>query len=152
MEDRNYVDEDEEMDDVGDETDEDQEMDFAEQTGSEDTSETGDEEEDDLEDEPDAGNAGWDEDVEDEDADMMQQARDNEEDGDGDADEAEEDDEDGEDDERMMWEVWACVALLRISADRFSQDINDIHGHRDPEAAGDEADEDEEGAGKFCIL
>lgn len=100
-----YNDEDEEMQDV-DESDVEEDMDFADQTDSEDTSNT--DEEDDLEEDNDVtGEVGWDQgDDEDEDEDDLVPNEDeaNEDDEGGD-DEDREDEGGDEGDEEMIWQV-----------------------------------------------
>ncbi|KAI3618920.1 ubiquitin-protein ligase [Moniliophthora roreri] len=142
MEDMNYN-EDEDMDEDDDDGDGDEEMDFGEETGSEDTSAT--EEEDETEEIEDEGDSReiWDEGDEDEDEDEDEERDEGDEDlvhdqGDEDQEEGEEEGEgerneddlaDGED---MMWQ--------------------DIRGEIDTEDVVDEVDEEDEGGGPIQII
>ncbi|KAK7472586.1 E3 ubiquitin-protein ligase tom1 [Stygiomarasmius scandens] len=121
------MDEDEEMDE-GDE-----EMEFGEETGSEDTSDTGDEDEEaEIEDENGRGEV-WDEEEEDEDEEDMaqeEQGEENEEEDEGTDDQGDEEVDEAE--REMMWEG--------------------VPGDMDPEEIADEVDEEEEGGGPIQII
>ncbi|KAK0485978.1 hypothetical protein IW261DRAFT_1662959 [Armillaria novae-zelandiae] len=132
MEDVHFNGEDDMHEDDDDDDDDDEEMDFADETGSEDTSNTADEgDDDDLEEQVPHGD-GWEPDEEEDEEDLVH----NEDEDDNDEEDEDEDDrrddiEGAEGDEEMIWQ--------------------DIHGVN-PDNGGDDGDDEDEVAGPIQII
>ncbi|KAF5386145.1 hypothetical protein D9615_002574 [Tricholomella constricta] len=136
MDDAHYGDEDEMDEDEGDE-DEDVEMDFGEETGSEDTSNTEDEGEEDV-DETRGSGEEWD-DGEEEEEDLVEN-EDEEDDEEGDDHHVEDEGED-EDEEDMMWQVRGLKVLPESQLMSYQDIRGEIDGVRLGRGNMDEDDE-----------